>query len=59
MEEPVTVECPFCGESFTTFVDISQGSQRYIEDCQVCCKPIEMSFKVTNGRVKSVQTERS
>lgn len=60
MEEPVTIECPHCGESFTTFVDISQGSHSYIEDCQVCCRPIEMSFKISSsGRVKSIQTERS
>ena len=39
MEEPIEVDCPFCGEHFTTFVDISSGSQQYIEDCQVCCRP--------------------
>lgn len=32
--------CAFCGETNTTFIDISAGySQRYIEDCQVCCRP--------------------
>ena len=32
--------CAFCGEENTTFVDISAGMiQRYIEDCQVCCRP--------------------
>ncbi|MEB3233280.1 MAG: CPXCG motif-containing cysteine-rich protein [Leptolyngbyaceae bacterium] len=38
----VTTEycCAFCGESSNTFIDISAGlSQRYIEDCQVCCRP--------------------
>lgn len=58
MEEPVTVECPYCGESFVTFVDISQGNQRYIEDCQVCCRPIELAFRVVKGRVKSVHADR-
>ncbi|MEM8505446.1 MAG: CPXCG motif-containing cysteine-rich protein [Cyanobacteria bacterium P01_D01_bin.1] len=32
--------CAFCGETSTTFVDLSAGgSQSYIEDCQVCCRP--------------------
>ncbi len=32
--------CAYCGESNTTFVDLTSGmSQNYIEDCQVCCRP--------------------
>ncbi len=32
--------CAFCGESNTTFIDISGGMQQsYVEDCQVCCRP--------------------
>jgi hypothetical protein len=34
------VQCPYCGESITLLVDPSAGSQCYIEDCQVCCKPM-------------------
>ena len=48
MEEPIEVDCPFCGEHFTTFVDISSGSQQYIEDCQVCCRPIEMRITINS-----------
>ena len=56
MEEPVEVDCPFCGEVFTTFVDVSSGSQRYIEDCQVCCRPIEMRITISTrtGAVRVV-----
>ena len=35
------VHCPYCGESFETLIDLSAGSANYIEDCQVCCQPIE------------------
>jgi transcription elongation factor Elf1 len=53
MEEPTNVECPWCGEIFVTFCDISQGSQSYIEDCQVCCRPIQLEFFISSkGRVK-------
>ncbi|MBT8114404.1 MAG: CPXCG motif-containing cysteine-rich protein [Arenicella sp.] len=36
------VACPYCGEAFTTFIDLSQGSHCTIEDCYVCCRPIEL-----------------
>ena len=42
----VTVECPYCGESFETAVDGSAGAFRYIEDCHVCCQPIELAGEV-------------
>lgn len=36
--------CAFCGETNSTFVDPSQGIQQsYIEDCQVCCRPNELT----------------
>lgn len=36
--------CAYCGEINHTFVDPSQGNtQKYIEDCQVCCRPNELS----------------
>jgi Cysteine-rich CPXCG len=42
----VSVSCPYCGEAFDTLVDVSAGSASYIEDCQVCCQPIEMGLTV-------------
>ncbi len=49
--EAVTIQCPYCWESFNVTVDCSVESQDYIEDCEVCCKPIEMSV-TTNGGIK-------
>lgn len=46
MLEDMRVECPYCGEDFETTVDCSAGSQRYIEDCPVCCRPIEFQAEV-------------
>jgi hypothetical protein len=42
----VVVCCPYCGEPFETSADASAGSSTYIEDCQVCCQPIEMELTV-------------
>jgi len=36
------ITCPYCGESFTAFIDLSQGNQKTVEDCYVCCRPIEL-----------------
>jgi hypothetical protein len=40
------IACPYCGESIEVAVDTSAGSQSYIEDCQVCCRPIVMRLVV-------------
>jgi hypothetical protein len=40
--EFATVQCPYCGETFETAVDLSAGSFSYVEDCHVCCQPIEL-----------------
>lgn len=40
------IACPYCGESITVLVDASAGSQRYVEDCQVCCRPIVVDVLV-------------
>jgi len=40
MPESRLVQCPYCGETIEVAVDASAGNQEYIEDCQVCCRPI-------------------
>lgn len=36
------IGCPYCGETITIIVDDSVPEQTYIEDCEVCCRPIVM-----------------
>ena len=53
------VECPYCGERFETPVDTSSGSARYVEDCQICCQPIDFSLEVDHeGVLKGLSTLR-
>ena len=40
------ISCPYCGESISVLVDDSLPAQSYIEDCQVCCRPIVMDVVV-------------
>ena len=35
-----TIACPYCGESISVLVDESVPAQSYVEDCEVCCRPI-------------------
>ena len=39
------VQCPYCGEIIEVIIDCSVPQQDYIEDCEVCCRPIH--FNVT------------
>jgi len=32
--------CPYCGEPLTLALDPGAEGQTYVEDCQVCCRPI-------------------
>jgi len=53
------LQCPYGGESFDTLVDTSSGSQHYIEDCQVCCRPIEVYLETDpHGTPINVRTRR-
>jgi len=41
------VYCPYCGEPIEVLLDWEEVGQRYIEDCQVCCKPITFSVSMS------------
>ena len=38
--------CPYCAETIDILVDCSVEEQAYIEDCRVCCRPIEIEVVV-------------
>jgi hypothetical protein len=44
--EEVSIDCPYCGEEISILIDSSVGSQEYIEDCQVCCRPMVLRVSV-------------
>ncbi len=39
------IGCPYCGEEIEILIDRSAGDQNYVEDCQVCCKPINLGIR--------------
>jgi hypothetical protein len=58
-EEFVAFQCPYCGERLETAVDLSAGEREYIEDCQVCCRPIEFGIELTaRGALRALRVRR-
>lgn len=53
------IQCPFCGEAIDIVLDLSAGSQSYIEDCHVCCRPIEISFVTDDGQLQALRVDRA
>lgn len=37
--------CPYCAQTIEIALDPSVASQTYIEDCQVCCRPMEIKYR--------------
>jgi len=50
-----TVQCPYCWESFTLLIDGSVDQQEYVEDCEVCCRPIDFVVEIDELDRISVQ----
>ncbi|BDD00427.1 CPXCG motif-containing cysteine-rich protein [Persicobacter psychrovividus] len=51
--------CPYCLAEISVLVDPSVEAQRYIEDCEVCCRPIEISVSIHEGEVEHFNAEPS
>lgn len=51
METTETVQCPFCGQSFELTIDTSVRSQRFTTDCEVCCRPFEVTVECEPGKI--------
>ncbi len=56
MNDEIEISCPYCGEMNVVEVDITEGqSQTFIQDCSVCCRPIE--FKINIDRDGNINVE--
>jgi hypothetical protein len=55
-EETVVVRCPYCAQSFEVLVDCSIEHQEYIEDCEVCNRPVELVVDISPEGNVAVET---
>jgi hypothetical protein len=58
-DEFVAVRCPYCGERLETRVDLTSDEPGYVEDCAVCCRPIEFAVeRAADGALVALQVRR-
>jgi len=50
-------QCPYCWEQVSVLVDVSQSSQTYIEDCEVCCNPIQFHIQCLGQVLQSFEAQ--
>lgn len=55
MQVTEAVQCPFCGQAFELAVDTSAARQRFVTDCEVCCRPFEVRVECEPGEVLSLE----
>lgn len=59
LESFTEIGCPYCGEMILIRLDLVAGTQSYVEDCQVCCQPIQVGVQVDEGgALESVAADR-
>ncbi|MBI4249240.1 MAG: CPXCG motif-containing cysteine-rich protein [Elusimicrobia bacterium] len=51
------IECPYCGENFEIGLDPSSEFQSFVNDCEICCKPIQVDAEWEDGEL-TVGTSR-
>jgi hypothetical protein len=58
-EEFIAVLCPYCGERLDKRIDVSVEEPAYVEDCEVCCRPIEFHIeRDEGGALLALQVQR-
>jgi len=50
--------CPYCWERISMILDSSEENSDYIEDCEVCCRPIELEFKFRGDSLASFNAKQ-
>jgi transcription elongation factor Elf1 len=50
--------CPCCGEEISMVLDMSVRSQTYTEDCEVCCRPIQIRYVIHGNQVVEFEAKK-
>lgn len=49
--------CPYCWENISMLLDSSVSKQSYVEDCEVCCNPIQVTSEFTDTELIAFQVD--
>ncbi|MFA5297028.1 MAG: CPXCG motif-containing cysteine-rich protein [Lutibacter sp.] len=52
-------QCPYCWEEVSILLDTSVDNQTYIEDCEVCCNPLEFTVKFEDEQLINFTVQQS
>ena len=47
--------CPFCAAEVSSLLDPSLAHTSYIEDCEVCCRPLQFEVGFENAQLTHFQ----
>jgi hypothetical protein len=59
LTEFFALQCPYCGGRYDSRIDLTAGTQAHVEDCQLCCKPIDVVIEIDAGRLVNVRARRA
>ena len=46
-----SIPCPFCGQMCEVPIETSIAAQRFTTDCEVCCRPFEVTVECEAGEI--------
>ena len=55
MEISELIQCPYCGQRFDLMIDTGVPSQRFVTDCEICCRPFEVVAECEPGEILSLE----
>ena len=41
-------QCPYCWQQISMLIEPSDQTITYIEDCEICCRPINIKYNFSN-----------
>jgi len=50
-------QCPYCWQQISMLLDFTAGGQTYVEDCEICCRPITVSYEAEDGSLVSFSAD--
>lgn len=57
MIQAETITCPYCWQPIEIVLDLSVETQRQVEDCSVCCRPIVIAYRTEDGELTELDVE--
>ena len=53
LEQDYPFSCPHCGVELSARLDVNGGQQqRYVQDCETCCRPVQIEVHFDGDEVE-------